>query len=131
MIRAPDELHVLGTEVVRHRVLDRTRIGERERARRAAERTADDEPREPAEPRERQEPAPARVGRVSPETRDACATTTATIPDHEAEEAGDQRELRAAERGHDERDGAAEQREEDQRAWGTDLTTYRFCQRFP
>ena len=99
----------------------RHRIGEGERTRRAAERAADEEPREPAEPRERQEPAPTRVGRIL-RRRGPRAPDERGHPDHEAEEPGDQRELGAAERRNDERDGAAEQREEDQRAMGIQIS---------
>ncbi len=114
MVGAADQLHVLGSEVARHRVLDRTGVGQRERARGTSERTAGEEPREAPEPREREEPAPSRVGGsvLRPGPR---APHEHGHADREAHEAGGQRELRAAQGGHRERDGAAEQREEDQR----------------
>ncbi len=113
--RAPDQLHVLGSQVARHRVLDGARIGERERAGGSTERTADEEPREAAEPREGEEPPATRVG--------LCLLRATSAPhehghtDREAHEPGGQRELGAAECGHQERDGAPEQREEDEGTW--------------
>ena len=74
VIRAAHQLHVLGAQVARHRVLDRHRVGERRRACGAAERAAHEQPREAAEPGERQEPAASRVGRAVLGSRSACAT---------------------------------------------------------
>ncbi len=88
------------------------------RARGAAERTADEQPREAAEPGERQEPASSRIGRAVTGTGTG-APDEHPQSDRPADQPGGDRQFRAAERGNDERDDAAEQREEEQRAWGS------------